>query len=100
MRAATLQCLPRAATAEILAAMVAAALVSVLAAARFATTAHARKSGGRADRSPFSKAGHQPSNKERGHALFGTYSPHWGYDHRTPEERRAGMAGIKRGELP
>jgi hypothetical protein len=56
------------------------------------------KSGGRADRSsrsPFSHAGHQP--RGQGHVgPFGSFSPHWGYDQRTSEERRAGNAGIKR----
>jgi hypothetical protein len=49
-----------------------------------------RKSGGR---SPFSHAGHQPRTKEHV-GRFGSWSPFWGHDHRTPEERRASGAGI------
>jgi hypothetical protein len=49
-------------------------------------------SGGRADkasRSPFSRADNAPSMKEHV-GPHGAYSPMWGYDKRTPEERRGG----------
>jgi hypothetical protein len=58
------------------------------------------KSTGRADRSgrsPFSIAGRQPRTTEHV-GPFGSYSPQWGYDKRTKEERRAG-AGVKRSVL-